>query len=261
MPESNIISALGKKRTEIERVIAFHVESAEVARFDLAAVDRSLVLFAPSGKKKRGKIKETQNHLAWNSGWMGEDLTHFYDSVSDLQRTSDFNIVGLSSPVRKCYDLIGETAVAHTALTVARYFLSISEEDSGELISNLKLQKLLYYAQGYYVALHGVTTPLFKDTIYAWKHGPVTKTVYGHFSSYKDGAIPQVSPPPKMHENDRLFLNRIHDTFGRYSAWALRDMTHKEPPWLDNYEPGVQDIVIPVSDLHKYFSKYVKKKK
>jgi uncharacterized phage-associated protein len=178
-----------------------------------------------------------------------------------LQHASDFNVGGLSSATHRCYDSTGELAVAHTALTVARYFLSIPEEDSGELVSNLKLQKLLYYAQGYYVALNGVTTLLFKDTIYAWKHGPVIKTVYSHFSSCKDGAIPQVSPPPKLPENDRLFLNRIHDTFGRYSAWALRDMTHKEPPWLDNYEPEVQDIVIPVSDLHKYFSKYVKRKK
>jgi uncharacterized phage-associated protein len=151
--------------------------------------------------------------------------------------------------------------VTHSALTIAKYFLSIPEEDAGELMSNLKLQKLLYYAQGYYVAINGVDSPLFKDTVYAWKHGPVVKTVYNHYSTYKDGAIPRCIVPRGIGVDDVAFLNRIHDKFGRYSAWALRDMTHREPPWLNNYRPEVQDIVIPVSDLSKYFSKYVKRKK
>lgn len=65
--------------------------------------------------------------------------------------------------------------MAYSAMTVAKYFLSIPDRESGELISNLKLQKLLYYAQGYHVAMHGVSKPLFVEKIYAWKHGPRCK--------------------------------------------------------------------------------------
>ena len=36
---------------------------------------------------------------------------------------------------------------------VANYFLSLTNEDEGDLISNLRLQKLMYYAQGLHLAV------------------------------------------------------------------------------------------------------------
>jgi uncharacterized phage-associated protein len=150
--------------------------------------------------------------------------------------------------------------MAHNALTIAKYFLSIPDEDSGELVSNLKLQKLLYYAQGYAVALKGVDDPLFKEKIYAWKHGPVVNDVYRYFASYKGTALPAMSRP-SVHSETRDLLDDIYRVFGRYSAWTLRDMTHREDPWLNNYKPNVPDVEIPLSDLEKYFKKYVKKQK
>lgn len=59
-----------------------------------------------------------------------------------------------------------------TANDIAKYFLALSNnEESGELISNLKLQKLLHYAQGFYLALYD--QPLFHEPIEAWAHGAV----------------------------------------------------------------------------------------
>jgi uncharacterized phage-associated protein len=149
--------------------------------------------------------------------------------------------------------------MAHAALSIAKFFLAIPDKDSGELISNLKIQKLLYYAQGYHVALHGVARPLFTDRLYAWKHGPVVKNVYNHYASYKSGALPQAKFVTAMEPNTREFLNEIYRTYGKYSAWALREMTHREAPWLKNYNSDELDIEIPLSDLHSFFSKYVKK--
>ena len=63
-----------------------------------------------------------------------------------------------------------------SAVDVARYFLAQSDDDAGDIISNLKLQKLLYYAQGVTLALTG--KPLFSDPIEAWQHGPVVPSVY-----------------------------------------------------------------------------------
>ena len=55
----------------------------------------------------------------------------------------------------------------YSALTVAKWFLwyndKILEEEDADLISNLKLQKLLYYAQGCYLALKN--EPLFNEQI------------------------------------------------------------------------------------------------
>ena len=151
--------------------------------------------------------------------------------------------------------------MVYSALTVAKYLLQIPDADSGELVSNLKLQKLLYYAQGYRVALCGVESPLFNDKIYAWKHGPVVKSVYNHYAHYESAAILPESKPVSINEETKAFLNEIYRVFGRYSAWVLRDMTHKEAPWVDNYKPSEKNVEIPLTDLKKYFSPHVKKAK
>lgn len=68
----------------------------------------------------------------------------------------------------------------YSALTVAKWFLwyndKILEEEDADLISNLKLQKLLYYAQGCYLALKN--EPLFNEQIVNWAHGPVVEEIY-----------------------------------------------------------------------------------
>lgn len=75
------------------------------------------------------------------------------------------------------------------ALDVAKYVLSLTDEKSGNTISNLGLQKLLYYVQGYYIACFN--KPLFEENILAWDHGPVVKEVYEEYKKYKYNSIPK----------------------------------------------------------------------
>jgi uncharacterized phage-associated protein len=124
------------------------------------------------------------------------------------------------------------------ALGIARYFLSLYDPQEGETISNLKPQKLLYYAQGVYLARHGVV--LFPEDIAAWDHGPVVSEVYQAFKTYGNGAIPieEAAPadfPPKVQE----VLDEVHQVFGQYSAWKLSQMTHGEPPWTQTMNRGI----------------------
>jgi uncharacterized phage-associated protein len=107
--------------------------------------------------------------------------------------------------------------------------------------------------------LHGVDKPLFRDTLYAWKHGPVVKTVYNHYAGYRDGALPAEEHPAALSAGDVEFLNEIYRVYGRFSAWALREMTHRETPWLKNYKPDVLNVPIPLDDLRAFFLKNVKK--
>lgn len=69
----------------------------------------------------------------------------------------------------------------YSAIDVARYFLAQSDPDAGDTMSNLKLQKLLYYAQGVTLAL--TEKPLFSDPLEAWLQGPVVPSV---FRKYKE---------------------------------------------------------------------------
>lgn len=108
--------------------------------------------------------------------------------------------------------------------------------------------------------MYGVDKPLFKEKIYAWKHGPVVKVVYNEYATYEGRSLP-VEKAPAFDAATTSFLNEIYRVFGRYSAWALRDMTHKERPWLKNFKPDVQNIEIGLADLAEYFVPYVKKTK
>ena len=126
---------------------------------------------------------------------------------------------------------------ALTAQDVADYFLVSVNEEIGDNLSNLKLQKLVYYAQGFNLALHDV--PLFDESIQAWTHGPVVPALYHHYKAQGAGAI---SPPEdfddsKYDEGTREILDEVFKVYGQYSAWKLADMTHIEPPWTET-SPG-----------------------
>ena len=114
---------------------------------------------------------------------------------------------------------------------VAKYFLSLSDEDAGDLISNLKLQKLVYYAQGFHLALYD--EPLFEESIEAWTHGPVVPALYHAYKDFGANAIPRPSDLDFSVYDDRTkeLLDEVYQVYGQFSAWKLRNMTHDEPPW------------------------------
>lgn len=141
---------------------------------------------------------------------------------------------------------------------VARYFLAKSSPDSGDLISNLKLQKLMYYAQGYHLAVFG--KPLFNEEIQAWLHGPVVADLYHCYKQYGNGALP-FENNLKVHlytTEQAEFLDRIYAEYGQFSAWKLREMTHEEEPWVKSYESGM-NFPISLDVLFGFFSKQQKR--
>lgn len=144
----------------------------------------------------------------------------------------------------------------HTALEVASWFLNYNDEkmysDGADYISNLKLQKLLYYAQGTFLAI--TDSPLFEDAIEAWMHGPVVPSVY---HAYKNNGDHGIEPPdnfdPSIFSNEETeLLTEVYDEFGQYSAWKLRNMTHEETPW----KATPQGSIIPTALIKDYFKEH-----
>lgn len=151
------------------------------------------------------------------------------------------------------------------ALEVARYFITLNKEANGDEpsdLSILKIQKLLYYAQGYYLALYD--KPLFNDEIEAWEHGPVVRSVYFKFKKeVKDGKfIPtdkwamRNNEKNNLGEKEKELINEVFNLMGQYSAWRLRDMTHNETPWLETYKKN-QKVIISQELIKSYFKNYV----
>ncbi|NOT58990.1 MAG: SocA family protein [Acidobacteria bacterium] len=114
---------------------------------------------------------------------------------------------------------------------VANYFLSQVDEEAGDLISNLKLQKLVYYAQGFHLAMYD--QPLFPEAIEAWGHGPVVPTLYQSFKAYGSQPLPcPVDLDFSIYSPEtKELLDEVYSVYGQFSAWKLRNMTHEEPPW------------------------------
>lgn len=66
-----------------------------------------------------------------------------------------------------------------SAIDVAKYLLILVDREAGDAITQLKLQKLMYIAQGIHLALYD--KPLLKEEIEAWQHGPVVRELYNEF--------------------------------------------------------------------------------
>lgn len=142
-----------------------------------------------------------------------------------------------------------------SALDVARYFLAITDEDSGEYISHLKLQKLCYYAQGFNLAIYG--RKLFPETIEAWQHGPVIPDLWHEYKRYRSGVIkkPDDIDLRLYSANAKALLGDVYDLYGQFSAWKLRNMTHEEPPYVMACKRS--DRIITPDSMKKYFATLV----
>lgn len=138
-----------------------------------------------------------------------------------------------------------------TCFDVANYFLTLTNEDVGDSISNLKLQKLVYYAQGFSLALRGKV--LFDESIEAWAHGPAIPELYHKYKEYGANAInkPEGVDFTKYDDNVKSLLNQVFEEYGQFSAWKLREMSHEEEPWAKGNARASQTITI--SDLKEYF--------
>lgn len=164
----------------------------------------------------------------------------------------------------------------YNASSIAKWFLaknkseSIEHEATGddyevyEGITHLKLQKLLFYAQGIYLALND--NMLFYDQIVAWEHGPVVKSVYDEYK--QNGRNPiniELNPEDenlinKIETDSRAIetLRLCYDNFAIYTAWQLREMTHQSgTPWDITVKSRGMGNIIDTSIIKDYFLKEI----
>ena len=91
-------------------------------------------------------------------------------------------------------------------------FLLVSCREQGEILTNLKLQKLMYYSQAWYLALKGPA--LFDEDFQAWVHGPVLPSQFYRFRDYQWRPILDEIAIPTVQDFVTGFLEEIIDVFG-----------------------------------------------
>jgi len=141
----------------------------------------------------------------------------------------------------------------YDAFDIAKYFLFKAQSDE-ELISNLKLQKLLYYAQGLHLAFFN--SPLFNKEIKAWTYGPVVPELYHMYKKHSSAGIPadESFDPNNIDEETQEYLDEIYEVFGQFSALRLKDLTHEDECWSDAHPGGI----ISLEAMRKTMKKYLK---
>jgi uncharacterized phage-associated protein len=141
-----------------------------------------------------------------------------------------------------------ENVAKHFIYLASQVFVGDNKEREG--ITNLKLQKILYFAQAYYLAKLG--KPLFSDAIEAWEYGPVVSSVYHKYKKHESNTIISEADDSNISNEDKENLKRIWDLFGGYSAGRLVDIAHAHTPWRESYNSKNKEI------SHKAISEYYK---
>lgn len=140
----------------------------------------------------------------------------------------------------------------YKAIDIANYFLAKAQQENQELLSNLKLQKLVYYAQGLHLAIYN--KPLFNETIEAWQYGPVIPDLYHRYKKYGMNGIPadKKFDTSLIDKKTKEFLDEIYQLLGQFSAFRLMELAHSDKCWID---AGINNEITLDSmrnDLKKY---------
>jgi uncharacterized phage-associated protein len=146
--------------------------------------------------------------------------------------------------------------MANDVQDIAQKIILRTDIEKGDIISNLKLQKLLYYMQGYHLAFFN--EKFFEDELEAWTYGPVAPNVYHRFKEFGPGGI--ILDPNKYEEielsaEQENMFGQVMNEYGKFSAIKLMEMTHKETPWKEAFEKP--DKVISIETMKNFFAKLI----
>lgn len=143
--------------------------------------------------------------------------------------------------------------MAYKALDIAKKLIRMADWDTangGDNMTNLRLQKLLYYEQGYHLAKFG--TPLFDEQIEAWIYGPVVPTVYDYYNQYGAQILPVDNDEIDLTAEEEDLFAEVFEAYREFSAIGLMNLTHKERPWLSAL-PHNRGTVISLASMERFF--------
>ena len=180
------------------------------------------------------------------------------------QNKANLTKIAGSKLLQSINEQISMTTSGDKAQEVAHFFLSKIDVETGEVITPLKLQKLVYYAQAWFLAFSA--RPLFNDSFEAWQHGPVVRKLYFHYKEFGFNPLPKVDVLTKnvFTAEEISLLEMVNSVYGKYDAKFLERMSHTEKPWIDARggcgEEDICDNIIPENEMHDYFSTIVAQK-
>lgn len=126
---------------------------------------------------------------------------------------------------------MNDTKKTLDARLVADYLI-MKAHNEGEIITNKRLQKLLYYVQAWSLAVKG--EKIFDNKIEAWIHGPAIKEVYLEYKVFGAAPITKKVTDDMVREinpETKAFIDEVWSVYSKYDTPYLEYLTHAEKPW------------------------------
>lgn len=211
-------------------------------------------------------------------------ITRYLAGQMPSKEYSDIIKKALTSPTYMCQLLnenrtkIGETAYQKAIVAVLEIeeLFKVSDKmliaisyifEKMQEVTPLALQKLLYFTQGIYMVKFN--KPLFTEDCMAWVHGPVYEDVYNLFRNFKYSPIEDnrfaifKGCYKELNDDEKNTIDLVINSFGKYSATVLSEITHNESPWKDargNQDPlQYSRQIISKDKIKNYFKKVSEK--
>ncbi|MHB1035361.1 MAG: Panacea domain-containing protein [Pirellulales bacterium] len=166
--------------------------------------------------------------------------------------------------------------MSHSARAVANFFLELAKESEVQL-SPMKLQKLVFFAHGWHLAILG--TPLINEQVEAWEFGPVIPSLYHSFKAFGNQPISEPAhnyriAGGRLHESTptipdtpetgptRALLRKVWEVYSPFTATQLSNVTHQPgTPWRNvvddckaRYGLVPKGTDIPTQLIQQYFA-------
>lgn len=118
-------------------------------------------------------------------------------------------------------------------------------------ISTMKLQKLVYLAQGWHLGM--LNTPLFDEDFEAWARGPVSRDLFRHHRTEYSVSAWEHGSPSELSERQRIVVDAVVKNYGGLSGVELSELTHLQgTPWSDTRaEQRVSDGAVSTATIKK----------
>ncbi|MCP4660494.1 MAG: SocA family protein [bacterium] len=141
-------------------------------------------------------------------------------------------------------------------------------------VDPMKLQKLIYFAHGWHLAIHG--RPLINERVEAWPYGPVVPSIYHRVKAHGAGpidfpifqSVDGINEPPQVADPDTLaLLDKVWEVYGGCSSVELSRMSHDpDGPWYRTWNDhagrgAIRGVDIPDSEIRRYFVLAAKKRR
>ena len=143
--------------------------------------------------------------------------------------------------------------MAYNVLDIAKKLIKMADDDTangGDNLTNLKLQKLLYYEQGFHLA--AFDAPLFNEQVEAWMYGPVIPVAYDFYQQFGAASLPVDDNVIVLEDEEESLFYQVYDAFREFSAIGLMNKTHQERPWMV-VQPKNRGSVISQESMKAYF--------